>query len=288
MRLRADWTTHLHNFRKRELDIIFRDCPPGHFESALELGAGDGFQSRILASYARRLVATEYNEARLERREVPGVFYEVCDAERVDEYFPPHAFDLVFASNLFEHLPHPEQALRGIRRVLRDDGVVILVMPSVFWKCTHVGFFYPNLILSFFEKVLIPGKIAEWWGRYVLRRRGTPSVIEVSDTATSFGNNQKGRVGHVSSRGIFFPAPHGVSSGNIEEFAAFRVKRWAALFEAEGFSVCTILRGPVASGYGFGLDRIRTILERLGFASEYAYVLKKTSATEVKYPFTKS
>ncbi len=283
MRLRADWTTHLHDFRKRELEIIFHGCPSAYFDSALELGAGDGFQSRVIVTYAKRLVATEYNDTRLERLSAPGVTYAVCDAERVGEQFAKEEFDLVFASNLFEHLPHPEQALRGIRNILRDDGVVVLVMPSIFWKCTHLAFFYPNLILSFFERVLVPGKIAEWWSRYALRRETRPTPD--SSGVVAYGNNPKGRAGKPRRSGRFFPLPHGVSLGNIAELFAFRAERWVVLCETEGFSLCDLRRGPVASGYGFGLDGIRALLERFGFTSEYIYILKKKGVEVVKYPF---
>jgi len=52
MKIMADWIQHLHNHRKRELGLIFSKCPERLFQEALELGAGDGFQSGLLTRYA--------------------------------------------------------------------------------------------------------------------------------------------------------------------------------------------------------------------------------------------
>ncbi len=46
-------------------------------------------------------------------------------------------------------------------------------------------------------------------------------------------------------------------------------------FENAGFEVVNIIKGPVVSGYGFGFDKARKVLENLGFASEFAYVIVK-------------
>ena len=39
-----------------------------------------------------------------------------------------------------------------------------------------------------------------------------------------------------------------------------------------GFQVVKVVKGPVASGYGFGFDGLRSFLEKLGFCSEYMFV----------------
>jgi hypothetical protein len=78
---------------------------------------------------------------------------------------------------------------------------------------------------------------------------------------------------------LLWPTPHGAYRSNFEEFYAFSKRRWLREFDAAGFTVVKVLRGPVASGYGFGLDRLRAGLELAGFASEYAYVTVKRDRT---------
>jgi hypothetical protein len=71
------------------------------------------------------------------------------------------------------------------------------------------------------------------------------------------------------------PEPHGVSESNIDEFYAFSKHRWRKEFEKANLELVKILKGPVASGWGFGLDPIGNFLERIGVTSEYIYVAIK-------------
>ena len=45
--------------------------------------------------------------------------------------FPARTFDLIYASFVVEHLEKPEHAFREWRRIVRDDGVVLVVTPNM-------------------------------------------------------------------------------------------------------------------------------------------------------------
>jgi SAM-dependent methyltransferase len=206
---------------------------------------------------------TDFNPAIEQRPNRPGVTHRACDAERVDALFAPRTFDLVFSSNMLEHLPDARAAVAAMGRVLADDGVAIHVVPSPFWKFCHLTGFYPNAVLSRVERWTERGKAP--------RSSAAPDAWD---------NNPKTagrRYGYV--RRLLWPVPHGISQGNFAEFAAFAPARWRSLFESAGYRVAAQIAGPVSSGYGFGLDGPRRLLERLGFASEYAYVMIKAGST---------
>ena len=46
-----------------------------------------------------------------------------------DIRYPDDSFDLIFASDVLEHIPDDERATRELRRVLRPDGWAILLVP---------------------------------------------------------------------------------------------------------------------------------------------------------------
>src|SRR5215467_4815652 len=138
-----DWDTYLHTIRATEIDRIFGRCPYKLFASGLELGAGDGYQSVLLTSYAKRLIVTDWDAARLLTRRTAEIDVQTCDAETIEKAFAPATFDFVFSSNLLEHLPVPAAALRGIHTILKDDGVTIHVMPNPFWKLSYLSLFQP-------------------------------------------------------------------------------------------------------------------------------------------------
>ncbi len=261
--MKPDWSTYLHTLRRREIDLVFGHCPPALFDRGLELGAGDGFQSRLLAHYVADLVVSDYRPSLANLPARPGMTYQMCDAERVDEVFAAQQFDLIFSSNMLEHLPQPERALRGMQRVLKDDGVTIHLIPSPFWKlCQMIGFF-PNAVISRLER----------WRQ----RRNAASAGKIEQAAEIAWDNNPKVAGRQYSylRRLLWPTPHGVSGSNRAEFTAFSPARWRSMFARADFEVAAVLRGPVSSGYGFGLDGLRTRLERLGLASEYAYIAHK-------------
>ncbi len=241
--------------------MIFAGCPPKAFATGLELGAGDGYQSRLLAHYVRALTVTDFAPEIAGRENAAGLTHQACDAERVDEVFPPSAFELIFSSNMMEHLPDPGRALAGMRRVLADGGVAIHIMPSPFWKFTQMVGFYPNAVITRLE-------------RYTAPRRAGPAAP--SGAAPTWDNNPKlDRRRYSYLRRLLWPLPHGVADSNLAEFRLFRPAHWRQCFAEAGFHVVAALAGPISSGYGFGLERGRAWAEQLNLASEYAYVTVK-------------
>jgi ubiquinone/menaquinone biosynthesis C-methylase UbiE len=99
-------------------------------ESADLLDVGAGYCSFINHAQGRRRVAVDIHD-QLSAHAGPGV--ETITASATDlSIIPSGSFDLVFASNLLEHLTREEiqQALREFRRVLRPHGRLILIQPN--------------------------------------------------------------------------------------------------------------------------------------------------------------
>lgn len=260
MKITADWRRHLHDIRNQEIERIFSGCPARAFPEALEIGAGDGFQSALLSRYVGHLTSTDYDPAILSFPPSPSITYRVGDAEEVDKAFPASHFDLVFSSNVLEHVPDPVKALRAVAAVLKDDGITIHVIPNVFWKLASIILYVPYRVTTLVERMTEPPAPTAN-GHHEVNNPKTPR------RRRSFLARQ------------LWPEPHGVSATNREELRAFALSRWHKVFEAAGFRVVAILRGPVASGYGFGWETARAALLRLGLASEYVYVASKAGRT---------
>jgi len=252
MKIMADWIQHLHNHRKRELGLIFSKCPERLFQEALELGAGDGFQSGLLTRYASKIISTDLNPDILKGQNGDSIEYRICNAEEIDKIFDRGVFDLVFSSNLLEHLPDPGRALDAIYNVLKDNGITIHVMPNPFWKFCTMLLRMPYICINAIEKM----------AQKEPDKEGTENRLKARD---------KRKLIH----DILVPRPHGASSSNIKEFYLFSKARWKKQFKKANLDLIKIIKGPVASGYGFGLDWLRYIMEGLGFTSEYIYIAIK-------------
>jgi len=135
-----DW----HNFvRKREAEMIFSLFPDKKFDLGLELGAGDGGQSITISNYCRNLICTEIDEQshswlgqKILERDLPNVDYRLCDAHDLSK-FKDRSFDLIFSSNVLEHLYDIDKCLSECMRVLKDEGVMLHTMPNRIWKTTN-------------------------------------------------------------------------------------------------------------------------------------------------------
>lgn len=278
MKLRPDFAAYMYDLRHRQFCIIFDACPVDLFDQVLELGAGwRGIHGKLLATRALKVVSTDYKPNILEHPQSPRIEYRVCDAEQVAHVFPRQEFDLVFSSNLLEHLPDYDRALQGIRDVLKDDGITIHAMPSPFFKVVDFLCYYPGQIVYFLEGITKKGGFTK------LRKRVRGKT---QTTAPGRGENnlKLARPRRSFVRKLLWPAPHGISKRHRDELYAFSARRWKQEFTKNGFTVVKVTKGPVASGHGWGLNRVRRLLERLGLTSEYIYIAVKTGQQS---PYTK-
>ena len=62
-----------------------------------------------------------------------GITHHVGDAERVEELFDKRSFDVVVSLETIEHVRNPDRFLRSVRRVAKDDAVIIISCPNDHW-----------------------------------------------------------------------------------------------------------------------------------------------------------
>ena len=246
--------------------MIFDGVPDGTFDSALELGAGDGFQAPFIKRYAKELLSTDINEGYIHQRPIEGIRYAACDADHLSDspisLQHRQAFDLIFSSNLLEHLRAPGQALIDMRDLLKDDGIMIHVMPNAFWKTTSLLLYHLHILSSAYEQLI--------------HRLGLPHhpFRWQRVASTEFVNNP-----HQEKRGLWrrllAPLPHGEYPSNWSELRAYRKRRWLREFDQSGWDIIAVRPGVVSSGYGFGWNTLRSLLRAWGISSEYAYIVCK-------------
>jgi SAM-dependent methyltransferase len=99
--------------------------------TVVDLGAG--YCDLINAVRARRRIAVDLNPD-TPGFAAPGVEVLAMHIEQFAEQLSPGSVDVVFASNVLEHLPGSDALLAvlgGVRRVLRPGGRLIIVQPNV-------------------------------------------------------------------------------------------------------------------------------------------------------------
>ncbi|AEE16480.1 class I SAM-dependent methyltransferase [Treponema brennaborense] len=120
-------------------------------KDVLELACGTGQLTFLMAGTAGTWTATDYSEnmiAEIKKRAavcgVPNTTYEVQDATALR--YNDGQFDVVLIANALHIMPHPETALKEIRRVLKRDG--ILLAPTFVYEKG-----VPKLLVAVMEKI---------------------------------------------------------------------------------------------------------------------------------------
>lgn len=101
--------------------IALRLVPDGHGRRALDVGCRDGKQSRWLAQRGYEVTSIDIEP------NLPGA--QVVDANRALP-FEDHSFDLIWCSEVIEHLADPAFSLAELVRITRPGGDLVLTTPN--------------------------------------------------------------------------------------------------------------------------------------------------------------
>jgi len=111
-------------------------CRPVHGCKVLDLGCGQGWFSRQLASRGAVVTGVDWS-ARLveharrhEARAPLGVAFEVMDAAQVASRFGAGSFDLATGCMSIMDMPDPGEVLKAARAVVRPGGRVVFSVPQ--------------------------------------------------------------------------------------------------------------------------------------------------------------
>lgn len=118
-------------------------------KTVLELATGTGLIAKHIVRYADHIEATDASQEMIEQAK-QGVKSTKLYFSVQDMFHLPYAdqsFDVVIAVNALHIVPEPEKALSEIRRVLKDDGV--LVAPTF----THADNAFFGKVKAFFMRL---------------------------------------------------------------------------------------------------------------------------------------
>ena len=118
-------------------------------KTVLELATGTGLIAKHIVNAAAHIEATDASPemiagAKRDNRSAK-LHFSVQDMFRLP--YVEESFDVVIVSNALHIVPQPEKALQEIKRVLKDDGV--LIAPTF----THAGNSFSGMVKAFFMKL---------------------------------------------------------------------------------------------------------------------------------------
>jgi ubiquinone/menaquinone biosynthesis C-methylase UbiE len=190
-----------HRIRIEEAKLIINDLQISDNSKILEVGCGSGVQAALFAEKTSFIISSDINLANVKLNSVPLI---ICSCEYLP--FKGNTFDIVYSSCVLEHLKNRGLALREMKRVLKANGIMVCVVPTLMWKVLQMLTYYLVGLLS---------------------------IIFVRNVERYYSKSHLGK-------SFIIPPVHGEFSGNKEECMAYMTKSWMNLLESHGFQVFKI------------------------------------------------
>jgi ubiquinone/menaquinone biosynthesis C-methylase UbiE len=202
------------------------------FGRVLDIGCGNGFTSYLISQSSFSTVACDlyHHDARTHS---PGLDEAKKLFEKLGELdiplvacsttalpFKDNSFDTVFAGYVLQYLKEKPPALGEMRRVVKKDGIVVLMLPNFIERIYGVLQFYAYLAVRAFAA--IADRIQ---GRRTAQGKGRSDMPQ---KAAAF----------IARHSYFpFPGPHGAYRNSAVEMARHTPFCWSREFRRTGFNV---------------------------------------------------
>ncbi len=218
-----DFQEWLHFVRYEEI-ISVLDFLPDPPLKILEIGGGDGYIALLFSKNGYVITSTDIAPR------YPASFpVQETSADHLE--FPNCTFDVIFSSNVLEHIKNLPAVFKELQRVSKPNAKFIFVLPTPTWRIISSFWYILRLISIFFKKIYI--KIFGGDGIVILDKENIDIKYELNNI--SFHEKIKRIVLH----------PHGEYPSFLHEMYYFSKYRWKSIFVNNGFNILKYKRGPL-------------------------------------------
>jgi ubiquinone/menaquinone biosynthesis C-methylase UbiE len=218
---------YLESIRLSELEsvlTVIKSEKPGR-NNILEIGAGTGYQAKKLSENGYTVEAIDfedstYSENRIWRNYSENRIWPILNYDGEHIPFPNSHFDIVFSSNVLEHISNLPKFQVEIKRVLKPDGIVIHGVPSGTWRfwtnVAHYAFKFKTIFNIIFKKVSSN------------KKKRICNGFEIK-------TNRLSKIGLLKK--MIFPSRHGKTGTALSEILYFSKHNWYAIFTRSEWEV---------------------------------------------------
>ena len=226
----------------------------------LEIGAGTGWQARELAARGYDVTAIDIPTSNHGKARI----WPIVDFDGRLIPFNDQSFDIVYSSNVLEHVEDFKTLNNEIARVLRCDGTAIHYVPTSAWRAWSLFSFYPALAREIFKRSY--AKVSRSGKRGTQPAAGVPQSLKYH---RPFLSKLFRRI---------VPHAHGVEGNCWTELSRFSRHSWNDIFSSSGWAIsaCSsnglFLTGDMILGDRFTIARRQSLSSIFG-STAHLYVL---------------
>jgi len=196
----------------------------------LEIGAGTGWQARALSQAGYQVEAIDLPAISRISGHARHRIWPIRDYDGEHIPFPDGSFDILYSSNVLEHVEQLDGLTVEMRRVLRPGGLALHLLPNPQWRVLSLLTYYPGQAIDLLR---------------VLRRR---TAIHEPSPAGSPGNaKMQSMLSKIAHRLI--PPTHGAVGSPVSEIRRYSKRHWDRFFAQRGWEIVEYgNNGLLASG----------------------------------------
>lgn len=226
---------HYFESKAREFTLISDFCGICMDGDILEIGCGNGFTSALLSERARHVTAFDLPSKDasthsigikaggelIDRMALRNVSAVAGSSESLP--FPDNSFDLIFSAYMLQYVRRKDVALAQMRRLLRSDGALVIVVPNFMERIAAPVMKYQYLIkrILFYLKQKLAGN-----GRRSVQLSMSPSL-----------RTDGPRSAFEAALDLLLLKPDGAYKSFMEETIKHTAHSWRALLARNGFVV---------------------------------------------------
>lgn len=137
----------LNKIRAYELEQYLRHFPAG--ARILEIGGGTGMQAKLLTKRGFKVTTIDIPNSTYS----DDLVFDVTPYDGKKIPLPDDSVDIVFSSNVLEHIPHIDDFHNEMNRVMRPGGIGVHAMPTGVWTFWTIVTHYLNSLQLVFSRV---------------------------------------------------------------------------------------------------------------------------------------
>lgn len=197
----------------------------------LEIGAGRGWQAKALSEAGYRVEAIDLPPESGISGHARAREWPITDYDGIHIPFADNSFDVIYSSNVLEHVVELDLLTEEMRRVLRPGGIALHLLPNWQWRLLSLITYYPGQALDF--------------TRWLRRRKAGSGPAETSKGARPNAGESMLRKAIHRLR----PPTHGAVGNPLSEIGRFSKRSWDSYFARTGWDVVHYgNNGLIASG----------------------------------------
>lgn len=206
----------LDDFRSHEYELV-RHLFAGQ-PRVLEIGGGTGLQAALIAATGADVHSIDVAPAPAGARiHFPVQLY---DGRSIP--FSDCSFDLIFSSNVLEHIADLDRAVAEMERVLKPGGMAIHILPTPAWRWWTSVAHYPVLAARVWQ---------------ALRRLLQRNSLRAQDGVPPGAAPAPSASPRPLLMRLLLAGPHGEYPNAIAELWYFSRRRWLAVFRDSGLEL---------------------------------------------------